>query len=61
MSEVAEAGDLQELKQLRGHLDVLQWARANGCPWNKRERYFAAGGTNRGTKITKPWIGAQPE
>ena len=18
-----------------GHLEVLQWARANGCPWNK--------------------------
>ena len=25
-----------------GHLEVLQWARANGCPWNKWTCAFAA-------------------
>jgi hypothetical protein len=25
-----------------GHLDVLQWARANGCPWSKETCTYAA-------------------
>ena len=25
-----------------GHLEVLQWARANGCPWNGRALNIAA-------------------
>jgi hypothetical protein len=25
-----------------GHLEVLKWARANGCPWNKWTRQVAA-------------------
>jgi hypothetical protein len=25
-----------------GHLDVLQWARANGCPWGKETCTYAA-------------------
>ena len=24
-----------------GKLEVLQWARANGCPWDERTRAFA--------------------
>jgi hypothetical protein len=27
-----------------GHLEVLQWARANGAPWNKLTCAAAAGG-----------------
>ena len=27
---------------LPGHLDVLQWVRANGCPWDKYTCSFAA-------------------
>jgi hypothetical protein len=26
----------------RGHLEVLQWARANGCPWDEETCTFAA-------------------
>ena len=26
----------------RGHLEVLKWARANGCPWNEVTCSFAA-------------------
>jgi hypothetical protein len=26
----------------RGHLEVLQWARENGCPWNELTRELAA-------------------
>ena len=29
---------------LNGHLDVLQWARANGCPWKEGTCSAAAGG-----------------
>ena len=29
----------------RGHLEVLQWARANGCPCDIRTRQFARGDT----------------
>jgi hypothetical protein len=25
-----------------GHLEVLQWARANGCPWNENTCWGAA-------------------
>ena len=25
-----------------GHLEMLQWARANGCPWNEKELHIAA-------------------
>ena len=25
-----------------GHLEVLKWARANGCPWNNRVLHYAA-------------------
>ena len=28
---------------LGGHLEVLQWARANGCPWNVDTCYQAVG------------------
>jgi hypothetical protein len=27
---------------LGGYLEVLQWARANGCPWNERTCALAA-------------------
>ena len=27
-----------------GHLEVLQWARENGCPWNERTCTYAASG-----------------
>jgi hypothetical protein len=27
-----------------GHLDVLRWARANGCEWDEGTCYAAAGG-----------------
>jgi hypothetical protein len=27
-----------------GHLEVLQWARRNGCPWDERTCYWAAKG-----------------
>ena len=27
-----------------GHLEVLQWARANGCPWDQRTCAYAATG-----------------
>ena len=27
-----------------GHLEVLQWARANGCPWGKRTCWSGGGG-----------------
>jgi hypothetical protein len=40
----------------RGHLTLLQWARANGCPWN---RLFAAAVTPEGSE-THAWILAQP-
>ena len=26
-----------------GHLEVLQWARANGCPWDRTTRDVASG------------------
>ena len=26
----------------RGHLEVLQWARANGCPWDERTLALAS-------------------
>jgi hypothetical protein len=25
-----------------GHLEVLKWARENGCPWDERTRQLAA-------------------
>jgi hypothetical protein len=25
-----------------GHLEVLKWARENGCPWTERAREIAA-------------------
>jgi hypothetical protein len=28
---------------LGGHLEVLQWARANGCPWDHHTRDVATG------------------
>jgi hypothetical protein len=27
-----------------GHLEVLKWARANGCPWNERRARSGEGG-----------------
>ena len=27
-----------------GHLELLQWARANGCLWNEDTCWMAAGG-----------------
>ena len=27
-----------------GHLEVLKWARANGCPWDEDTCFFAAQG-----------------
>jgi hypothetical protein len=24
-----------------GHLEILQWARANGCPWDKKTLQYA--------------------
>jgi hypothetical protein len=27
---------------LGGHLEVLKWARANGCPWDRLTREVAA-------------------
>ena len=27
---------------LNGHLEVLKWARGNGCPWNKQTCSYAA-------------------
>ena len=26
------------LQRKEGHLEVLQWARENGCPWDEKER-----------------------
>jgi hypothetical protein len=26
-----------------GHLEVMQWARANGCPWDRGTRKNASG------------------
>ena len=28
---------------MEGHLEVLQWAHANGCPWDRNTRNFASG------------------
>ena len=46
----ARSGQLEELKVLRadgwlamgpGHVEILKWARANGCPWDWRSRTCA--------------------
>ncbi|CAM9923787.1 unnamed protein product, partial [Ectocarpus sp. 8 AP-2014] len=29
-----------------GHLEVLQWARSNGCPWDKDDCVHRAQGTH---------------
>ena len=29
---------------LKGHLEVLRWARSQGCPWNEAAPYAAAEG-----------------
>lgn len=41
-----------------GHLEVLQWARANGCPWNRDLCVETA--EYCGNNDVEPWIEAQP-
>jgi hypothetical protein len=38
---------------LGGHLNVLQWARANGCPWNKDTLSYAE---HNGDPVMLQWL-----
>jgi hypothetical protein len=37
-----------------GHLDVLQWAREHGCPWDKQVAACAAGASTRPLLTSTP-------
>ena len=55
MMELEAAMDLTELTT-GGNLEMLKWARKNGCPWNKMECIFSA--ENDNLEILK-WINIQ--
>merc|ERR1719420_1560972 len=48
--------DLGEYSAQGGHLEVLQWARAQGCPWNARTCAWAA---KNGHLAVLQWARAQ--
>ena len=39
-----DLGDVCQYAALGGHLEVLQWARVNGCPWDEWTCAYAAEG-----------------
>jgi hypothetical protein len=43
-----------------GHLEVLQWARANGCPWNRETLLSPPFGFNLTAEL-RAWVLAQCE